>query len=166
MAAQVSQHNNLALLRFALCDSQAGCGILATMSHNEELARQLIAALNRQDWDAVAEIVSPDFEWHTPKEGTSGSRIFDGVEGLQAFWETDITDAWDLSESRDEIEEAFDLGPNLLVAKTHSYDVGRSSGAIVEHHGGAIVDFRNSKIRRVRIYLSAEDALKEARQVA
>ena len=132
------------------------------MSPNEELARNLVEALNCQDWPAIASLVSSDFEWHTPKEGSVvGGQILRGVAGLQAFWEGDISDSWDLSQSRDEIEEAFDVGPDRLVARWRSYDVGRSSGVMVEHGGGVILDFRDHKIRRVRVYRSAEVALKQ-----
>ena len=54
--------------------------------HNNEVKTKFVDALFRNDWDAMAPLVHPDFELHEP-DALSYGGIYKGLDGFKQCWE-------------------------------------------------------------------------------
>jgi ketosteroid isomerase-like protein len=83
---------------------------------------------------------------------------FRGREGVEGFFAM-LNESW--VEFHTVAEEYRDLGDRVLILG-HNTARGRASGVAVEAPSGAIVDFRDGKVSRVRLYLGLGEALRAA----
>jgi ketosteroid isomerase-like protein len=128
---------------------------------NVELVRGFFELFQRHvDTDAYAELLAPDAECHTPPAGLQ-SRVIKGASEIQRFWQREFAEAWDVSQSSDQLDEIFDLGDQVAVV-VRSHGAGRGSGATVEVQGGAVFDLRERKIVRVPVFSTRTEALEAA----
>src|ERR1700732_4247854 len=123
---------------------------------NVEIAKRLVDAFNRRDVEAMLDLATPD--------PAMSSQLLDaGVEfrgrgGAERFFAL-LNESWD--EFYAVAEEYRDLGDRVLIVG-HNTARGRASGVTVSAPTATIVDFRNGKVMRTRLYLDQPEALRAA----
>ena len=127
---------------------------------NVEAFRPGVEAYNRRDVEAVLEVLDPDVEWHDVFQVVLGGQatVVRGHEGARALMR-DHQEAFDELET--EYSDMRDLGDQLVaigVARVR----GRESGVEIKSPLGAVVDFRNGKVIRIRTFLDPSEALEAA----
>jgi ketosteroid isomerase-like protein len=123
---------------------------------NVEIAERVIDAFNRRDTDAVAELITVDFEWFPAMPTLLAGTSFKGREGIEAY-RTEIDNTWE--EYRSVALEFRDLGDRVLMLGRLE-GRGRGSGAAVDAPQGTVWDFVGGKISRASTYLDHAEALK------
>ena len=128
---------------------------------NVEIVKRGIDAFNRRDVEALADVVTPDFEWFPALPSTvEGERFsgYHGREGIETYFE-DVRVTWE--GLRVLGNEFRDRGDSVLVLG-RADGRGRGSGVEVDIPLGIVYDFRDGKISRVRTYLDHDEALRAA----
>jgi ketosteroid isomerase-like protein len=125
---------------------------------NVEIVKPSIDAYNRRDVEALADLVTPDFELFTAIVGVVEGGSYRGPDGLRTYFDA-VSDAWE--EIQIIAEEFRDLGDSVLVLGQIE-GRGRASGVQVNAPQGLIYDFRGDKISRIRAYLDHGEALRAA----
>ena len=126
---------------------------------NVEIAKRALDAFNRRDLDThYDELFTPDSEWFPALVGAVDGDSFRGRGGSQAYFET-ASGAWE--ELCMLPAEFRDLGDGVLCLGRME-GRGRGSGVPVEAPLGAIFDFCDGKIWRVRAYLDHAEASRAA----
>jgi ketosteroid isomerase-like protein len=126
---------------------------------NVEIVKRGIGAFNRRDIEALADIVTPDFEWFPAlPSAVEGERYagYRGREGIETYFE-DVRSTWE--ELRVIGNEFRDLDDSVLLLG-RAEGRGRGSGVEVDMPLGIVYDFRDGKIARVRTYLDHGEALR------
>ena len=120
---------------------------------NLALARDAVAAFNRRDVAALAELTTDDFEWVT-WTGTVEPTAYHGAEGLASYFRD--SDVWELLNL--EVREFRDLGDEVLVVGMFH---ARGGGSGVEIHAPYYSAFftRGGKLARVLSYQTEDEAL-------
>jgi ketosteroid isomerase-like protein len=119
---------------------------------NVEIVKRAIDALERRDVEALADLNTADFELFPAMEGGS----LRGREGLETFLRN-LREAWE--EEHYIADEFRDLGDRVLwLGRMEGR--GRSSGVEVDAPVGAILDFRDGKIARIRTYFDHSEAVR------
>jgi ketosteroid isomerase-like protein len=126
---------------------------------NVETAERALDAFNRRDTDAVAGLITVDFEWFPAMPTLLGGGSFKGREGIEAY-RMEIDDTWE--EYRSVALEFRDLGDRVLMLGRLE-GRGRGSGAAVDSPQGVVIDFVDGKMSRTRTYLNHAEALKAVR---
>jgi ketosteroid isomerase-like protein len=125
---------------------------------NVEVVRQLFAAFNRQDSNAVRDLWTVDAEWRPAYIGGGllEGAAFCGHEGVIEFvelrsetWESVIVEPVDMR----------DLGDRVL-AEVRLRAVGRTSGVPVERVTWNVFELLDGKAATGTVYTSKEQALK------
>ncbi len=129
----------------------------ALSAERDELVRRLTAAVDRQDIEAVAELVDPEVEF-VSLIASVGGRVYHGVAGVRD-WFDDINEAW--SEVSRTLEEVVDAGDRLVVLY-RLQSVGRESGVELDTPIGAVWEFKDGKVLRVETYGDPGEALRVA----
>jgi ketosteroid isomerase-like protein len=125
---------------------------------NLAVARNAVAAFNRRDVPALAEMVTDDFQWRT-WTGTVQTSVYHGAEGLASYFRD--SDVWEVLNL--EVQEFRDLGDEVLVAgEFHA----RGGGSGVEIHAPYYSAFfvRGGKLARVLSFQTEAEALAAARR--
>jgi len=128
---------------------------------NVEITKRGIDAFNRRDVKALADVVTPDFEWFPALPSTvEGERFlgYRGREGIETYF-GDVRSTWE--ELRVLGEEFCDLGDSVVLLG-RADGRGRGSRVEVDMPLGVIYDFRDGRISRVRTYLDHGEALRAA----
>ena len=127
------------------------------VSHgNVEIAERALDAFNQRDFDALAELTTPDFEFFPGTVGAVDGSSFRGREELEAYF-GELHDTWE--EVLLLAEESRDLGDVVLVfVKVDGR--GRGSGVPVSARQVLAYDFRGTRISRLRAYLDRDEALR------
>ncbi len=128
-------------------------------SENVEIAKRGIDAFNRRDVEALADVVTLDFEWFPALPSTVEGERFSGYrgrEGIETYFE-DVRSTWE--GLRVLADEFRDLGDSILLLG-RADGRGRGSGVEVDMPLGVIYDFRDGRISRVRTYLDHDEALR------
>ena len=123
---------------------------------NVEIAKRATDALNQRDVDAYMEFTTSDFEFFPALAGAVEGGGFRGREGMEAYFEAS-KDTWE--ELRLIAEEIRDLGDRVLWLG-RAVGRGSGSGVSVTAPVGAIHNFRDGKISRIRAYLDHGEALR------
>ena len=129
---------------------------------NVDIVKRGIDAFNRRDVEALADVVTPDFEWFPALPSTVEGERFSGYrgrEGIETYFE-DVRSTWE--GLRVLGNEFRDLGDSVLVLG-RADGRGRGSGIEVDMPLGVIYDFRDGRVSRVRTYLDHGEALRAAR---
>ena len=123
---------------------------------NVAFAKTVIAAFNRRDVPALAELVTEDFEWIT-WTGAVQSTVYCGVDGLESYFRD--ADVWQVLNL--EIQEYRDLGDEVLVAGIFH---ARGGGSGVEIHAPYYSAFfiRGGELARVLSFRTEAEALAAA----
>jgi ketosteroid isomerase-like protein len=127
---------------------------------NVEVFERAVAAYNRRDIDSFLEAFDPEVEWHSLTQVMFGgeqsvhrghSGIRDGVREIHEV----------LAELQLGYSEIRDLGERIVVVGRVS-GRGRASGAETEMPINWVIEFRNSKVIRMRDYVERAEALEAA----
>ena len=121
---------------------------------NVDLVRRCATALQRRDWVAVMEALSPDVELRLASAGVGGD-VFHGHEGFRQ-WVAAADDA--LADTEVEVHEALDAGDEVVV-RVQLRARGRSSGIETAIDYGAVFTVDQGKIVRYREFASRQKAL-------
>jgi ketosteroid isomerase-like protein len=123
------------------------------VSANEEFVRQWADALNRGDFDALAEGAGPEFEWVVAREHPDAT-THRGPEAVMAYlaeWRRMMPDF------RVEIVELEDRGDRILCV-IEITGTGAGSGATTNVRTATISTFRDGVPLRTEEYLDPEEA--------
>lgn len=146
---------------------RAICGS-SVSEENVEVVRLIVnglqTAVARGDLGAVfdlgvdAGVFAADVELMPARELT-GAATYRGREGLIEFmrtWTEDFED-WTV-----DLERAIDAADDRVGAVLRQRGRGKGSGAPVELSHGAVFEFRDGRVTRIRLYLKPADALEAA----
>ena len=124
-------------------------------AENVELARRLIEAANRRDFEAIAEGMDPLIEWNDQRE-LPGATSHHGVEAvlrhLRAVFE-------DMADFRVEPQQFVEAGDYVVISIRVSAK-GLVSGAPVERVTFGVGEYRAGRLVRMSIYGTKAEALK------
>ncbi len=124
-----------------------------------EIARRAAEAFNQRDVDGLfAELATPDFEWFPAIVRALGGGGYRGREGVEEF-AADTRENWE--ELQTVPEEFRDLG-NCVLVLGRIVGRGRGSGVPVDAPIANILDFRDGRIWRSRVYFDRAEALRVA----
>jgi ketosteroid isomerase-like protein len=124
---------------------------------NIEIVRAGMAAVDRDDWDAVFELLDPEIEWgYQPAHPEVPS--FHGHEGVREFLSL-FAEAWE--EYRFEPEELIEAGDSVVVAGRER-GRPRGGGAEVDQEVFAVWTLRDGKAVSYRLYTERQEALQAA----
>jgi ketosteroid isomerase-like protein len=120
---------------------------------NVELVQRCVTALQRGDWTAVIELLSPDVELMLASAGVGDA--FHGHEGFRQ-WVAVADEA--LADTEVEVHDALDAGDEV-VARVRLRARGRSSGIETAIDYGALFTVAQGRIVRYREFASWRAAL-------
>ena len=125
---------------------------------NVAFAKTVVAAFNRRDVPALAEMIAEDFEWIT-WTGAVQSTVYHGIDGLESYFRD--ADVWQVLNL--EIREYRDLGDEVLVAGVFH---ARGGGSGVEIHAPYYSAFfiQEDELMRVLSFRTEAEALAAAGQ--
>jgi ketosteroid isomerase-like protein len=124
---------------------------------NVEIVRRAFQAWDRQDYEAAASHFSVDLEIDA-SDRILNPAVYTGIDGARRF-RNEIAEAW--GEFHVEIEDLVS-GGDEVVALVRSIARGRASGAEVESRAAWVVDLRDQKVTRLRLYRDRRQALEAA----
>jgi ketosteroid isomerase-like protein len=116
---------------------------------NVEIVKQLMAAVDRRDVDAYAEVPTADFEWFPVFAARFEGDVYRGREGIEAFL-GEVDETWE--EFSPLPEEYRDLGDRVL-ALGRLRTRGWASGVPSDSPWGGVYDMRHGKVSRIRTFL-------------
>jgi ketosteroid isomerase-like protein len=127
-------------------------------THNTELVRKLLDAVNRLDADAMMGAIQPDYEF-IPIMAALEGRVYRGREGVRQ-WLADMEVYWEYFECCP--VEFHDLG-DRVIAFGHWRARGRASGVEVDGQPATWVAWvRDGLLCRWRTFTDREEALATA----
>jgi len=124
---------------------------------NVEIVRNAFEAWNRQDYDTMSQLASPDIELDASDRVLNPDR-YTGVEGFMRF-RREVAEAWDRFELS--IEELLEAG-NRVVVFVRSIGRGKASGVEVSFRSAWLVTVSGRKITRLTLYRDRDEALDAA----
>ena len=127
-----------------------------TTGHVDLIHRQ-IKGLNRGDWEASIEGMSPDVEWWVAREHPA-ARTIHGLEELRSYREDW---AQSLGELTYELEEALD-NDDVVVVIGKVRGIVAGSRTEVEVPLALVVEFRGEDVVKVEKYLDPQEARRAA----
>jgi ketosteroid isomerase-like protein len=120
-----------------------------------ELVERAIAAINARDIDGYLACCTEDIELETPLTPIAG--VYEGREGIRRFL-GDIEDAG--PDFRIDVRGVDPIGSDRVVALVCVSSTGRASGIGSVNETTNVYDFAEGRIRRIRIFLDRQEALK------
>jgi ketosteroid isomerase-like protein len=121
-----------------------------------ELVKRGADAFNRRDVDAILDVIRPDCVLSSQLLDVTaefGGR--DGIEHLYAM----LSESWE--DFQTVPQEYRDLGDRVLVLGRNR-GRGKASGVAIDGPSGALFEFRDGKISRIRLFLDHNDAQRAA----
>ena len=126
---------------------------------NVEIAKGVIDAFNRRDYEKALHDFHADTVWHNTAE-FPGQRICVGPEAIIDFWET-LMESFEESGSRMDVERVVE-GEGTVVLGVHSVGEGKASGIPLDFHWAAAFHVSDGKISRVDVHGDWAKALQAA----
>ena len=120
------------------------------------MVRRVYNAAGRSDWNTLAELLDPDFEFRGTVGGLEEGRIARGAQQFREVFEKEDLDAWD--ERRFEPEEFIDAGDCVVVVQ-REYRRGRGSGVELETETAIVFEVRGGRVVRIQGYMDPVSAL-------
>jgi ketosteroid isomerase-like protein len=121
-----------------------------------ELVRRVYDATLRSDWNAMSELMDPDFEFRGTVGGLEEGRIARGAQEFIEVFEQEDLDAWD--ERRFEPDDFIDAGDRVVVLQ-REYRRGKASGVELELETAVVFEVRGGRVVRVQGYMDPASAL-------
>jgi ketosteroid isomerase-like protein len=126
---------------------------------NEEIARQVVEAVNRRDAAAFLATLSPNVEWEDALFWTEGSRTYRGRAEVRQ-WFDEILELWESFDlSAGEIVEA---GEGQLIVGWDMTARGKQSGVETQLRFWTVSRIADGKIATRRAFLERTDAIEAA----
>ncbi|MDQ3759403.1 MAG: nuclear transport factor 2 family protein [Actinomycetota bacterium] len=125
---------------------------------NVEIIRRLLAAFEKEDFEAIVPYLHPDVETRPGLVGGPEMTTHRGVEGMRRFW-VDIDAAWE--EFRIEPAEFREVEGAVLVLG-HVYARGRESGISLASPAGWLAGMRDGRLVTFQSFNSQAEALEAA----
>jgi ketosteroid isomerase-like protein len=123
---------------------------------NVEIAKRLTDAFNRREVETLLDLTTADCEMTSKLLDARAE--FHGREGLESYYGM-LADSWE--EFQAVAEEYRDLSDRVLVlGRLRGH--GKGSGVPVEGPSGVVLDFREGKISRIRLFVDHGEALRAA----
>jgi ketosteroid isomerase-like protein len=119
-----------------------------------EIVKWVTDAFNRREVDAVIDVAIPNCP--ISSQLLDATADFQGPDGLERFYAM-LGESWDDFQSI--AQEYRDLGDRVL-ALGRNRGRGKGSGVTVDGPYGAVFDFRDGKISRIRLFLDQGEALR------
>jgi ketosteroid isomerase-like protein len=123
-----------------------------------EVAKRATDALNRRDWNTFYGLITADFEWLPAMPGAVQDIGYRGPEEFAAYVR-EVEETWEYL--RAVMVEFRDLGDRVLLLGRME-GRGRASRVPVDTPVAEIMDFRDGKLSRDRVYLDHGEALRAA----
>jgi ketosteroid isomerase-like protein len=127
------------------------------MSQVDAITRAIFDALNDRDWEALANLVDPDFEFYSAF-ADMGESVYRGVDGFAELI-ADFDETWeDMSWAVEDVREAAEH-------TIHSFKItgrARRSGVPLDERGWQVVEWRGRRPHRVKSYFDRAEALAAA----
>jgi ketosteroid isomerase-like protein len=120
---------------------------------NVELAGRVVAALNARDLEGYLACCSEDVELHLPVV----AGVYEGPQGIKR-WFAEIEDFG--PDFHIDLRGVKAIGGNQVLAFQHVASTGRASGIPATMETAVMYDLIDGKIRRIRIFLDRDEALK------
>ena len=127
------------------------------MSENVELHERGIKAVNRQDFDALLELMDPDVT-ASPLIATVEGSAYHGSSGIREWWE-DLHNAF--PDFRVELGQIRSEG-NVTIAPLHAHGRGSGSDLPIDWPMWQVVEWRNGKCLSWQTFRSEPEALAAA----
>jgi ketosteroid isomerase-like protein len=126
---------------------------------NLEVARLLVEAFNRADFDALRALSEPSVEWRDQRDWP-GSEVHVGVDAMVRHFEAVMES---LDGYRVEMQSVTEAPDGRLVGQGVIRAMGRGSGVPVERPAAWVLTMRAGKLARGEVFGSREDAVEAAR---
>ena len=124
-----------------------------------DVAKRAADVYNSRDIDAFfAECATADIEWWPALQRAYGADCYRGRDGIETFL-VDTSQNWE--ELQWVEEECRDLGDCVLMGG-RLYGRGQGSGAQVDAPVWNVLDFRDGRIWRSRVYFDRAEAFRAA----
>jgi ketosteroid isomerase-like protein len=121
-----------------------------SQEHLATTFRHAMEAYSRGDYDAAVAGFDPAIEWSVHASLVPDATTYRGHEGVKRFWKAS---AEAISGMELEIEECRCVGQDRVLAITRAHGTGVGSGApVASRRFAQIVDFRDGRVVRVRLY--------------
>jgi ketosteroid isomerase-like protein len=128
---------------------------------NVDIVRQVLAAVNRSDWDMALRFYDTDATWeHNLGTGSPMEGIYRGHAGIRSLWESAAEVFGQLHFG--EIQEARETEDGDLLILGGLQVGGASSGATAEVACGSVITIRDDRIARHRFFLDGSSAREAA----
>jgi ketosteroid isomerase-like protein len=130
------------------------------MSDNVEVARRVLDAINRGDFDGAVANFTEDFEFDFSNSKAELSGIYRGREEAKRF----LTSFWEPWESVqfDPDEEIIELEDGRILTVNAVRGRGSASGAEVAATGATVWTLRDGEVMAAKMYQSKNEALEAA----
>jgi ketosteroid isomerase-like protein len=125
---------------------------------NVNLAREVLGALSRGDYDRLVTLSDPEVEWRSFFAELGEGGVYRGLDGMRRYVD-DLADAWEFV--RAEVDDAVGVGDVVLLVGRIHYR-GKGSGAEDATPAGWMLKFRDGKVFRFRAFRKPEQALEAA----
>jgi ketosteroid isomerase-like protein len=125
---------------------------------NVEIFRRHVAAFNDGDLDAMADLITEDFEFIPYLAASVETTTYRGPNWLRQYRE-DAGAAWEDIQAR--VDKIRDLG-DLIIAFGEIRGRGRGSGLEARIPLAWVADFHQGKVSRLQSYENETDALEAA----
>jgi ketosteroid isomerase-like protein len=125
---------------------------------NVEIARAMIDAANRDDWDATIENVAPNFQWDNSRAiGADNRAVFTAEQAVRFF--KGMKEVWESASI--EIDELIPIGDHVVVP--HTVQIVGRDGIQAQARTTWLFTIRDGMIERVCLYQDRQEALDAAR---
>lgn len=126
-----------------------------TKESRERAIREVLAAVEREDIEALLAHLDPEVEWFPPEQGTLDD-VYRGHQGIRRLF-AQLFDSW-ASIVHEPAQFVHDGDRIVLIAKLRLE--GKSSHLAVNEEWGYLVEFTGDTITSVRMYTDPNAALR------
>lgn len=126
-----------------------------TTDDKREEFEAVVGALNARDFDALAEILHPEVEFHSRLAVAEGE-VYRGIEGTRQ-WAVNVDATWDGFEMK--VMDFRMVGDQQAVAVLRNLGVARASGVPLQTSSAAVLTWRDGKPWRNVVYSDTREAL-------
>jgi ketosteroid isomerase-like protein len=124
-----------------------------------ELVRGILAAANREDWDAILAHYASDAVWDV----SEGLGTFEGPSAIRGFWQ----DWWSSYERLEiDVQEILDMGNGVVLAAFHIKGVPTGTVAEVQTRMALVYEWEDGVIVRVTSYAPIDAGRAAAERLA
>ena len=121
-----------------------------------EQYREALEAWNRRDLVWILEQATTDFEFHTAQMFAGVEPLYQGREGMVAFWTSFIEEPWALFHL--DIDSLEAVGDDRVLALLTFHGTGRDSDDEVTLPYAHLVTFRGSEVARIDAFSDWDEA--------